>query len=63
MFWAEAVCRSMVSDRMLVPRMHVYATPEVAARALSRKFRQNFVPFANEAGEAVVQLCQLHKLI
>jgi ATP-dependent phosphoenolpyruvate carboxykinase len=42
---------------MLVPRnaWSDASAWEDAARALSEKFRQNFVPFANEAGEAVVQ--------
>jgi phosphoenolpyruvate carboxykinase (ATP) len=57
-FGLEAVCRVPgVSDRMLVPRnaWSDASAWEDAARALSEKFRQNFVPFANEAGEAVVQ--------
>ncbi len=57
-FGLEAVCRVPgVSDRILVPR-NAWPHPsewEDAARALSGKFRQNFLPYANEAGEAVVQ--------
>ncbi|MBT3212912.1 MAG: phosphoenolpyruvate carboxykinase (ATP), partial [Planctomycetaceae bacterium] len=57
-FGLEAVCRVPgVSDRILVPRnAWSDATAwEDAARTLSEKFRQNFVPYANEAGVAVVQ--------
>ena len=45
-----------VSDRILIPwnAWSDASAWEDAACSLAEKFRQNFVPYASEAGEAVV---------
>jgi len=57
-FGLEAVCRVPgVSDRLLIPR-NAWSDAiawDDAARDLADKFRQNFVAYADEAGESVVQ--------
>ena len=57
-FGLEAVCRVPgVSNRLLIPR-NAWSDATAwdgAARDLADKFRQNFVAYADEAGESVVQ--------